>query len=155
MINFWPEDELENPKKVPICWLKDDNNKKPILDAMSKHFILAQGPGEKTIRQMKLGEDEGVPAAARSIAYGGEIVVDLNTCTYTINNGSGTYQPVAHDADLIDGEFPSYLNTIAERIGEKVAVVPAYVQPFEMEKVQFRPAVGQADREIDECVPLN
>ena len=152
MINIWPEDK-ENPTRWSPCWL-GEGKKDGILDAMSKHFILVQEPGSQTIKNMVF-EENGESTKKRSVAYGGEIVVDLNTCTYTINNGSGTYQPVAHDADLIDGEFPSYLNTIAERIGEKVAVVPAYVQPFEMEKVQFRPAVGQADREIDECVPLN
>lgn len=74
------------PQRSP-CWL-DADREIGILDAISKHFMLAQGEGA-TIDSF----DAEKWAKAR-VAYAGEILVNLETCTYIVTENSGTYQPL-------------------------------------------------------------
>ena len=96
MINWFPE-ELNGSQYVVTpearkspCWL-DAAKKEGILDAFSKHFMLAQesrGEGEGKIEQYNKEA-----WANTSVAYAGEILVDLGSCTYSLNSNSGTYRP--------------------------------------------------------------
>lgn len=95
MVNWFPEEpslvrtvKLEDQKPPPpasqsYCWLKKGAG---VLDAISKHFMLAQGEG-MTVNQY---EGEWVK---KDVIYAGEITVDVELCTYSVNQLSGTYQP--------------------------------------------------------------
>lgn len=121
MINFFPEDlgsqvraVNEDARQSP-CWLPGNakngflsslkalfglaqGEKKGLLDGLSKHFMLAQGPG-KSIAAFPTPDDLGnSPWGSKEVAYAGEIVVDLGSCTYSLNSHSGTYKP--RDEDL-------------------------------------------------------
>ncbi len=151
MINFWPEDNDISTSSP--CWL-DKDQKDGLLDAMSKHFILAQKPGSRPIERMIL-EPRGDSAVHRSVAYGGEIVVDLNHCTYTVNNGSGTYRPLDHDAALPD-ESLSYLKTVAQQFRADLGVAPTFVQSSEPVKPPHAPVrVEDINQKIPGCVPMS
>lgn len=122
---------------------------------MSKHFILAQRPGGQTIKQMDL-EHGGDSAVHRSVAYGGEIVVNLDYCTYTINNGSGTYRPDSHDIGLSESERPSHLKTMAQKFNATLRVAPTSVQTSVAEgEITPTPVpVNYGITVIEECAPL-
>lgn len=106
MINWAPEEPFgrvaaTNPGRHSPCWL-DAKAKKGILDAISKHFMLAQYPNGE------IGEYREAWADAR-VAYAGEILVDLSTCTYIVTEDSGTYRP--------DGKYRLQVNEwFAERL---------------------------------------
>lgn len=110
MINWFPEElngsqYVVNPKarKSP-CWL-DAPKKNGVLDALSKHFMLAQGSnGEGKI------EEYEEAWANTSVAYAGEILVDLGSCTYSLNSNSGTYRP-------LDEHLPAVTKYFAEQLG--------------------------------------
>ena len=101
LINFFPEDlgkqfrEVDKRDRRSPCWQKgeelvdgaDDAREDGLLDALSKHFMLAQGTGT-TIEQFN-----GDTWPEAKIAYAGEVFVDLTSCTYSLNAGSGTYKP--------------------------------------------------------------
>lgn len=57
------------------------------LDALSKHFMLAQG-ADTTIEKF---DRKKWPFA--TVAYAGELEVDVADCTFSINSDSGTYRP--------------------------------------------------------------
>ena len=92
MINFFPEDlgsqfaEVNNNARRSPCWLPGS---KPtgLLDALSKHFMLAQGIGTTIDQFMRASWSE------TEVAYAGEITVDPSRCTFSLNNNSGTYRP--------------------------------------------------------------
>ena len=123
MINWYPE-EWKSVKWVfkslgqSPCWLNKDEDGKGrdgLLDAISKHFMLAQGPGS-TINGFN--EDSW---ADTQVAYAGEIIVDLEDCTYWLNNDSGTYGP--------GKDMPpkgNKLFDVAEHFAGKLDIWPAY-----------------------------
>ena len=104
MINWFPEEAdaaLGVVTRSP-CWLdldlgKDrlrDPTRRPmqkdgLMDAISKHFMLAQGPGT-TIKEFDV-----TTWPDKKVAYAGEILVDLDTCSFRLNSNSGTYLPLA------------------------------------------------------------
>ena len=86
MVNWFPEDEYEDlADPQSPCWLNRSKND-GLLDAISKHFMLAQGPGEDIHKFTEGWEDT-------EVRYAGELTVDVVECTYTVNNNSGTYKP--------------------------------------------------------------
>lgn len=94
MINWFPEDSGDGQSP---CWL-GSKMEKGLLDAISKHLMLAQGV-DKNGKGATIGDfnvdkwatnDEGDWMKAK-VAYAGELIVDLASCTYTLNNDSGTY----------------------------------------------------------------
>lgn len=103
MINWFPEEPEAalSVEGLSPCWFeitieKDDGTKEQkkagLLDAISKHFMLAQGPGSN-IDDFKPADDPNEWLHAR-VAYAGEIFVDLDKCTFWLNNSSGTYKPL-------------------------------------------------------------
>ena len=114
MINFFPEDlgsqfremniNIANQASRSPCWLSvTPKKKKGILDALSKHFMLAQKEGSM-IQQF-----DATKWQKTELAYAGEILVDLKNCTYSLNNGSGTYRP-------FEKHVPSVTRFVAEKI---------------------------------------
>lgn len=91
MVNLFPEKDEELFKKSP-CWL-DSDRKDGLLDAISKHFLLAQlAQGEgRTIADFN--RNVWYEWTAEKVLYAGEIIVDLNNCTLDVNGNSGTYRP--------------------------------------------------------------
>ncbi len=91
MVNLFPEDKKADPKQSP-CWL-DSAKSKGLLDAISKHFMLAQlAQGERsTIADFD--ENNWYEWTAEKVLYAGEIIVDLESCTLDVNGDSGTYRP--------------------------------------------------------------
>ena len=94
MIDFAAEDPYGSDKaaKTPAesaCWL-DVERKAGILDAISKHFMLAQGTTEGSIANY---DPKNSTWGDTEVAYAGEILVDPQACTYIVTGGSGTYRP--------------------------------------------------------------
>jgi len=118
MINFYPE-EPKDPKaphrpETSPRWLdKDQTN--GILDAMSKHFLLANGDtsSSKSPLQSYVAEKWG----QTEVDYAGEIVVDVDERVYRINSNSGTYQPSSDFLEAAAGCF--------ERV---LGIAPQYVE---------------------------
>ena len=93
LINFAPEQPfgvrlLSKPPKQSPCWL-DAEREKGILDAISKHFMLAQG------EKGKIADYDEKEWSKTKVAYAGEILVNTDDCTYVLTNGSGTYKPLS------------------------------------------------------------
>lgn len=130
MINIFPEDK--DAKSVSLrgqqtpCWLDglDPEEKKlkskvevGLLDAISKHYMLAQGEGT-TIKNFK-------PEWSKTqVRYAGEIIVDVEKCEYWLNNGSGTYLPTGGDelqemaqlfSDTLGGTRPAFVIDVTDR----------------------------------------
>ena len=65
-----------------------------MLDAISKHFMLAQGAGT-TIDMFKKGkENNWYGWTAKEVLYAGEFFVDADeSCISDVNGDSGTYRP--------------------------------------------------------------
>lgn len=84
MINWHPE-SLKPPQSP--CWFPARvGTHSGLLDAESKHFMLAQGPGT-TINDYNPGW------ANTEVRYAGEIRVYIKDCKYTVDGESGTYAP--------------------------------------------------------------
>lgn len=123
MVNWFPEDKGEDLVADPQspCWL-DRDDKKGLLDAISKHLMLAQGVDDdgngKAIGDFKVqkwatnDEDDWKKA---EVAYAGELIVDLVSCTYSLNNDSGTYQ--LDDRPPNPGKLPEVAKHFAKEIG--------------------------------------
>lgn len=144
MINFFPEDlgrQLrtvnEEARRSP-CWIRPIDKrgllnrwsflglssdakieKNGLLDALSKHFMLAQGlvRGENnsiigtSIADFPANNPSGESAwATKQVAYAGEILVDLTSCTYSLNSGSGTYKPFDKFMAKVTELFASEIN---------------------------------------------
>lgn len=109
MINIFPEDKRSEPRVVDEsarqspCWL-DSSREKGLLDALSKHFMLAQGKN-KTIGNF----NEGTWPDTK-VAYAGEILIDPQDCTFLLNGGSGTYLPKRSLAPTVTAFFARELN---------------------------------------------
>jgi hypothetical protein len=119
MVNFFPEEpDLPSDKnppsrsKWPPCVTEYSDSRGTIksvgiLDANSKHFMLAQGLGTTLGRYKKikrkitggpdLTEAPGHPWVQTKVLYAGEIIVDVENCRYFINQMSGTYRPKPGD----------------------------------------------------------
>lgn len=128
MVDFW----IENPKSPPpvqsstrsspcsILPAKESSKSTGILDAISKHFFLAQGTGGGSIDFRQPSFD---PArwALVEVRYAGEIIIDLTSCRVAggeadrveviVNDGSGTYRPEP-------GSNLQYLRAVAKKFGE-------------------------------------
>lgn len=109
-------------QEMMIDWYPDKTETKPcsltvgggLLDALSKHFMLAQGPKEGRISNY----DQAKWLKAE-VAYAGEIFVYVEECTFTLNGDSGTYgpkrddgigQPLAEDFHAVLGVAPTKVN---------------------------------------------
>jgi len=116
MIDFYQEEPLPwaTPQinKQSPCWLQlaslDGSKGLGILDAMSKHFMLAQPHYRKWIRGMDPSD-----GSMTNVAYAGEIVVDILSCEYEINGNSGTYRPTAT------------LDKVKEYFADRLAIQPS------------------------------
>lgn len=110
MIDWAPEEPYGSalvskpkPTSQSPCWL-DTKREDGILDAISKHFMLAQGEGS-TIDQFKAKK-----WAKARVAYAGEILVDLKTCTYIVTEDSGTYRPFGKYRREVNKFFATVVN---------------------------------------------
>jgi hypothetical protein len=91
------------------------------MAAHSDHFMLAQGVGT-TLGMYGPGTRDAW--AMTSVKYAGEIIVDVQTCTYIINQGSETYTPAAGSpANAFE-----YLFAVAALFNEKVGASPDEVR---------------------------
>jgi hypothetical protein len=126
MVNFYPENS-EKRSHIPECVSRVGNDKKTgVLDAHSKHFMLAQGP-ESTISDYDLAKQWEKTA----VDYAGEITVFLKSpssplCYYGINNQSGTYAPKTGPSGK-DNDF-EYLKKVMGRFKDIFGVAPAFAQ---------------------------
>jgi hypothetical protein len=115
MIDIFQEQREDGVQPTSPCWLQlasvASNENFGILDGMSKHFILAQPGGEKSVSSMQLWK-----ADRPKVAYAGEIVVNVNQCTYGINGNSGTYKPDKYK--IFQGQVERYF-------GSKLGVRPS------------------------------
>lgn len=132
MVNFLPEDnsgpngKLTTSSEHAVCYVKAASAQKPtgILDAHSKHFLLAQdilaAPGSSRLASLS---DYSKATSAKwvdaTVDYAGEIIVNLTNCSYTINNGSGTYRPYAGR----NGDFV-YILQVAQLFAATVGFAP-------------------------------
>ncbi|MCH7999511.1 MAG: hypothetical protein IIA91_08540 [Chloroflexi bacterium] len=96
IVNLISEDKKADPKQSP-CWL-DRAEGKGLLDAISKHFMLAQGTSDNGVGATidmfnKDNENNWYEWTSEKVAYAGQIIVDLETCTLDVNGDSGTYRP--------------------------------------------------------------
>ena len=131
MINIFPEEK--NTKNLSLkgqqtpCWLDgldpDPEEKKlkskvktGLLDAISKHYMIAQGKG-KSIKDFDADK-----WSKTRVRYAGEIIVDVKNCQYWLNNGSGTYKPKGLDESGRDE-----LQKMADIFSTKLGVWPAFV----------------------------
>ncbi len=139
MINIFPEwpsspreQVLKNGGKSP-CWIRipckknpqNEANKMGFLDAMSKHFLLAQGNGNIEDYCPEIWEKSRVE-------YAGEIYVNLSgNEEFIINNGSGTFQP--RDENETSGPNSAYdsnrtfLPWVATKFKKELGVCPGWV----------------------------
>jgi hypothetical protein len=114
MVNFFPEDlggqlrAVNDDARRSPCWLGPLSGDRPserldrvngLLDALSKHFMLAQ----VQIENATINDFDGSTWPNAKIAYAGEIVVNPSSCTFSLNNNSGTYKPGAsHLPDVVE-----------------------------------------------------
>lgn len=141
MINFYPEEPgpAHKPDKpFSPCWVGlPTGGQVGLLDALSKHFMLAQG-NETSIEMFPAKRQEW---KEEKVAYAGEIIVDVKECLYTINNGSGTY---------LRGKT-SDLRGVAKHFKDETIPPPAFVET--LDKDGKRLAVYPADSTIVETLP--
>jgi len=129
MVNLFPEDKDEDSRerKSP-CWL-DSDRKDGSLDAISKHFMLAQGVGATIDMFNDDNENNWYGWTAKEVLYAGVFEVNLDKCTYLINNDSGTYQPkldgweaaVRHFANKIGVGPIMYVNIVFHEDGNSTS----------------------------------
>ena len=142
MINFHAEDPVFGSPDSP-CWLKasKDGKKVGILDAMTKHFMLANGAG--TVESFDLRKLESW--TKKEVAYAGEmfVLVSDSTCLMVINNGSGTYLPQAGN----NRDSLKYLKAVAAFFSQKIPPIPIYAVVNEKEHFE----VLDNPQLIEEC----
>ena len=144
MIDFFPEEPGGEKRFKPDSplWisavsgtgLKDTG----ILDAMSKHFMLANVPDGGGVELFD--RDTWLE---KKVAYAGEILVDVEGDYYVVNNGSGTYRPDA-----------PHLEAVARYFEEVLGVAPAYVQAPKPEPGEIRPFLTTASTKWTDITPL-
>ena len=124
MVNFFQENlgeqfpnivgTVNDRDRRSPCWQKGDelvdgvpdNREDSILDALSKHFMLAQVQKENASIE---SFDEATWPDTK-VAYAGEILIDPQDCTFLLNGGSGTYLPEREDAPKVTAFFAKKLN---------------------------------------------
>jgi hypothetical protein len=117
MVNFYPEKTTDKPTDTRECIL--DDGETGVLDASSKHFMIAQGP-TSTIKTY-----DAMTWSKTTVDYAGEILVTVakSKCFYTINQGSGTYRPRAG----VRFQGFRYLDKVAALFAHKIDdVYPEY-----------------------------
>ena len=89
--------------------IKELHKDRGVLDAHSKHFMLAQAFDNKgnpttfqqypptSVSPIRPQNAMAHPWAQTKVEYAGEIIVDIEGCQYFINQGSGTYRPEPGD----------------------------------------------------------
>ena len=141
MVNFFPEKPIidhgtEHPNiqvnwetdpykpMITPCYLytppsdREESEFPGFLDAMSKHFFIAQYAYETgysgiiNYHPVKWVETE--------VEYAGEIFVNINDCTYSINNHSGTYRP-----------WEEYLSQVELLFAETLGVRPVELRTYD------------------------
>ena len=113
MINKYPEAQKQGLESSP-CWIyviiHDKTQAVGLLDAMSKHFMLASPT--KTVDSY----DPNNPTdwILAEVAYAGEIEVTVNgeQCSYNLNNDSGTYKPNGRKLIQVAEHFASKLSDV-------------------------------------------
>lgn len=125
MINFYPESTNNGQGQVSPCNLiappaNRPNSKYPgFLDAMSKHFFIAQDLSIQSVEGIRSYDPE--QWTKTEVEYAGEIIVNVRACTYSINNGSGTYKP-----DPPANYLPLVANLFAQVLGIRPAKLLDY-----------------------------
>lgn len=116
MVNDYPETTTAIPSDSKQCILSDGKN--AILDDSSKHFMLAHGPGTR------ITSYDPRTWTTTTVDYAGEIIVAVGdkTCSYTIDQNSGTYVPKAG----VPSDRFKYLDAVAKLFAEKLGAYPAY-----------------------------
>jgi len=132
MVNFFPEDK-GTPGEKPLGSDKvcmPNPAKAGVLDAHSKHFMLAQtnpvqqqgGPEFVFLKDYDAKQATKTKWQEASVEYAGEILVDVRTCSYIINSNSGTFRPNPGSS----GDF-KYLLKVAKLFENKIGVSPIAV----------------------------
>lgn len=121
MVNFYPENPTDDTHKTKVCedTVKVEGELKiegevevkgrDVLDNLTNHFMLAQAKGTINNEYTEEWQDA-------TVAYAGEIIVDVVACEYTINNGSGTYSPTG----------APHLEAVAEKFYKVLDTAPTY-----------------------------
>lgn len=116
MINWAPEEPYgsalaskSKPTSRSPCWL-DAKREDGLLDAISKHFMLAQG------KDSTIADFEAKKWAKARVAYAGEILVDLENCTYIVTENSGTYKPLGGSRPRVNEFFAAELGRNSRKI---------------------------------------
>lgn len=137
MINIFPEDK--DAKIVDLrgqqtpCWLDgldpDPEEKKlkskvetGLLDAISKHYMIAQGPRAQASEKITIAKFDAEKWSKTRVRYAGEIIVDVEKCEYWLNNGSGTYQPKG-----LNKSGQDELQAVAQLFSDTLGVSPTFV----------------------------
>lgn len=145
MINFYPEEPgpvHKRDKPFSPCWVGfPTGGRAGLLDALNKHFMLAQGDDPA---------DDLKEWTKTKVAYAGEIIVDVEQCLYTITNGSGTYLR-GQRGDLKDKT--DHLRKVAKHFSDKDSLPPpAFVETIDKDG-EAGLAVYTADSTIVETLP--
>lgn len=147
MVNIFPESTTRVPKRAnerriaassPCYFPGFGEQAKPvgILDASSKHFLIAQ-------RGRTLEHFEPKKWAQVEVAFAGELFVDYERkCTYSINTNSGTFRPTPGAVSRSIVVFKEYqresgkevgydarfLSMVAELFIETLGAKPSFIQ---------------------------
>lgn len=125
MVNFYPELRPDAPTPDPKCIATVGGKPTGVLDAHSKHFMLAHGKGAMISKYLSGWQNS-------KVEYAGEIIVSVKPCYYTINQGSGTYKPSAGSTDK---DF-KHLEAVAQFFSLTIGVSPAFVWRTDSHLVQ-------------------
>ncbi len=136
MVNFYPEDEIKKLSEIGNsankCRAIVGTKGVRVLDAHSKHFMLAQGKGTtiSDYEATKKWED-------KTVDYAGEIFVVINgtSCFYGLNQGSGTYQPASGRSK---GDI-DYLTAVAKFFESNIHISPSFVWDTNTQVQSFLP----------------
>ena len=132
MVNFFQEDlgsqfqdmlakKVDKRDRQSPCWQegvelitgadeKNDTRDGSLLDALSKHFMLAQEE-TGTIEEFDANEWPDT-----MVAFAGEILIDPQACTFILNGGSGTYLPERTLAPTVTVFFANKLNDGSQKL---------------------------------------
>lgn len=114
MVNFYPESTTDKPTDTSECITADGTS--GVMDALSKHFMIAQGAGER------VSDYNATTWPRTTVDYAGEILVTVgpSSCTYTISQGSGTYVPQAG----VPSDRFRYIDRVARLFDTAVGTYP-------------------------------
>jgi len=140
MVNFFPEKGyrpgVDSPERVSPCWIaRADGSTMGLLDALNKHFLLAQ---DSPFVHVRVEDYEPDSWKSVRVLYAGEIIVNVRECYYMISNRSGTFAP---DAGTDDDPFAN-LNYVAATFASVLGgVPPLYLWGGDAELSRYRGAV--------------